>query len=98
MELKDLILSTLNELDAKIEEDGYTKEKEVAQTSPKPQTMVDESDELSFLMHSKERLEVLFEGLNSPELTKVEAKQKLVINFLQFYLSEIDERIAKLSQ
>ncbi len=90
MELKELILSTLEELDVKIEEDGYQERAEMQ--SP---TFTKESDEKEFLLHSKERLEVLFDGLNSDENQKVEAKLNLVINFLQFYLTQIDERLGQ---
>jgi hypothetical protein len=87
MELKELILSTLEELDVKIQEDGY-EEPEVI----KPIEAVN-SDEKEFLLQSKERFEVLFDGLNSEANQKVEAKLNLVTNFLQFYISKIDERL-----
>ncbi|HIP02268.1 MAG TPA: hypothetical protein EYH01_09735 [Campylobacterales bacterium] len=90
MELKELILSTLEELDVKIEEDGYRESLNVQAPS-----IVNDSDERAFLLHSKERLEVLFDGLNSDENQKAEAKLKLVINFLQFYLTQVDERLSK---
>ena len=89
MELKELILSTLEELDAKIEEDGYTPPQVV-----ESQTFSD-SKEREFLLHSKERFEVLFDGLNSDENQKAEAKLNLVVNFLQFYLTQIDERLGQ---
>ena len=89
MELKELILSTLEELDVKIEEDGY--KERITMHSPVDDSA--KSDEREFLLHSKERLEVLFDGLNSDENQKVEAKLKLVINFLQFYLTQVDERL-----
>ncbi len=92
MELKELILSTLEELDLKIEEDGY-KEKAALQVSK----INTSSDEKEFLLHTKERLEVLFDGLNSDENQKVEAKLNLVINFLQFYLTQVDERLTKVN-
>ena len=87
MELKELILSTLEELDVKIQEDGY-QEPDVI----KPIEAVN-SDEKEFLLQSKERFEVLFDGLNSEANQKVEAKLNLVTNFLQFYISKIDERL-----
>lgn len=92
MELKELILSTLEELDQKIEEDAYKDP-----VSNKVDTPADHSDEKEFLLNSKERFEVLYDGLKSEENQKVEAKLNLVINFLQFYLTQIDERLAKIS-
>jgi hypothetical protein len=91
MELKELILSTLEELDVRIEEDGY-KEKALEKHS---RVIDDKSDEREFLLHTKERLEVLFDGLNSDETKKIEEKLNLVINFLQFYLTKVDERLTK---
>ncbi len=90
MELKELVLSTLEELDVKIKEDVD----KVSVKIQAPSTLLN-SDEREFLLHSKERLEVLFDGLSSDENQKVEAKLKLVINFLQFYLSQVDERLSK---
>ncbi len=93
MELKDLILSTLSELDEKIQEDGYR-----AKSEQKPKKLDRQSDEREFLLHSKERLEVLFEGLKSKESIKIEAKLNLVTNFLQYYLTQIDNRLEKTSK
>ena len=92
MELKDLILSTLQELDMKVQEDGY-------KAPPVIEEKLSEnlSDEKQFLLDSKQRLEVLFEGLKSNENNKVEAKINLVTNFLQFYLTKIDTRLEKIS-
>jgi hypothetical protein len=96
MELKELILSTLEELDEKIKEDGY-KETKLSQTLSHVSLVnhtSDDSDERAFLLDSKERLEVLFEGLKSEQNQKPEEKLNLVINFLQFYLTEIDKRLS----
>jgi len=90
MELKELILSTLEELDTKIKEDGY-KEPEIKNRIEFANAA--NSDEKEFLLQSKERFEVLFDGLNSEANQKVEAKLNLVTNFLQFYISKIDERL-----
>ena len=87
MELKDLILSTLEELDTKIQEDGFK------DSSTSVQVTEVSENEREFLLSSKERLEVLFDGLKSDENRKVEEKLELVINFLQFYLSKIEDRL-----
>jgi hypothetical protein len=101
MELKDLILSTLEELDHKIEEESNI-EKRATLSHVEHHLHSNESesvseDEKEFLLHSKERLEVLFSGLKSDENREVEEKLKLVIDFLQFYLTQIDKRLAKTS-
>jgi len=90
MELKELILSTLEELDTKIKEDGYQEPETI---KPIEFEHAVNSDEKEFLLQSKERFEVLFDGLNSEANQKVEAKLNLVTNFLQFYISKIDERL-----
>jgi hypothetical protein len=87
MELKDLVLSTLNEMDAEVK-----KHREPIEVKP---TVGVGSDERKFLLNSKEKLEVLFQGLNHKDTKKVEAKVDLVTNFLQFYLSEVDKRLDK---
>ena len=120
MELKELILSTLEELDEKIAEDSAkaeallkeeearveaeiqagieaAKEKEdiseeVAET-PEPEEHHDNDDEVAFLEHSKERLLVLFEGLQAEETKNLEAKLDITLNFLEYYLAKIEERL-----
>ncbi len=93
MELKEIILQTLKELDDKISEDGAKPTLE-----PTFKRELKPSSEREFLLYSKERFEVLFSGLSSDENRKVEAKLNLVINFLQFYLTKIDERLENLDE
>ncbi len=50
-------------------------------------------DELLFLESLRERFLVLFEGFQAPNNTALEAKIDLTLNFLEFVLSAIDERI-----
>jgi len=115
MELKELILSTLEELDEKIAEDGVraeallkeqeerveaeilarieeeNQEARVEETESAPTT--DESDEVAFLEHARERLLVLFEGLQAEETTNIEAKLDITLNFLEYHLATIEERL-----
>ncbi len=133
MELKDLILSTLAELEKNTESDDaenvrqrtqeYIAEKKEAaenlQTeemeipSIKENTAKEElqnfaakfaneseaeqkapsTEETRFLTSLRERILVLFEGLQSPNNTKLESKVDLIINFLEYQLSVIDERL-----
>jgi len=97
MELKELILSTLEELDVKIKEDEYKEPSKTLSCVSEHEHFSDSSDEEAFLLDSKERLEVLFEGLKSEQNQKPEEKLNLVINFLQFYLSQIDKRLVTIS-
>jgi hypothetical protein len=114
MELKELILSTLKELDEKIAEDGIRAEallkeqeerveaeilsrieaesahdEELPQESPCDK----ESDEVAFLEHMRERLLVLFEGLQAEETKNIEAKLDITLNFLEYHLAKIEERL-----
>jgi hypothetical protein len=122
MELKELILSTLEELDEKIAEDSAkaqaileaeearveaeiqagieaAKEEEAKHVEEKSEPDVDEQhhdnpdDEVAFLEHSKERLLVLFEGLQAEETKNLEAKLDITLNFLEYYLAKIEERL-----
>ncbi len=111
MELKELILETLEELDEKIAADGVRaqallKEQEerveaeilsrIEAESEKEEpsaSMENESDEVAFLEHTRERLLVLFEGLQAPETKNLEAKLDITLNFLEYYLATIEDRL-----
>lgn len=110
MELKDVILSTL----AEIEEITHSSEKvkdsseapqmnksisesnEVHDSKPE-QTPVSQStfrdEEVRMLEGIRERLLVLFEGFQSPNNTQIEAKVDLTLNFLEYLLATIDNRL-----
>jgi hypothetical protein len=97
MELKDVILSTLAEMETG--EAGRTCEKEPLQNRGFPSASVRQgktpecSDELQFLQNVRERLLVLFEGFQAPNNAAVEAKVDLTLNFLEYLLAAIDTRI-----
>ncbi len=106
MELKDMILSTLAELEddtAKVEE----KPKEVIEikeevVEEKPLHVEEEQeyktldDERYFCESMRERILVLFEGFQSPTNKSIEAKVDLTLNFLEYSLAVLDERLEKL--
>lgn len=52
-----------------------------------------QSDEVEFLSSMKDRLLVIFEGLQSPNNQSSEAKVDLVLNFLEYLLAVVEERI-----
>ncbi|MDR1451930.1 MAG: hypothetical protein LBI57_06335 [Helicobacteraceae bacterium] len=54
--------------------------------------------EAKFLIAVKERLLVLFEGFQSPNNKAVEAKVDLTLNFLEYLLSAIEERLSELER
>jgi hypothetical protein len=55
-------------------------------------------DEKLFLNSVRERVLVLFEGLQSPNNRNIEAKVDLIINFLEYKLAIIDERLEKIQK
>ncbi len=108
MELKDVILSTLAEMDAASDE----QDSEIKSPTPKGHAdmaqsrpvdtietaMASEGDEVRFLENIRERLLVLFEGFQSPNNKQIEAKVDLTLNFLEYLLSSIDSRLDKMKK
>ncbi len=107
MELKDVILSTLAEMDgdkSSENESQATPIKAVERDSntssfiPKEEIVVQddiasEHSEKLWLQSVRERLLVLFEGFQSPNNVQIEAKVDLSLNFLEYLLANIDTRI-----
>jgi len=112
MELKDVILSTL----AEMEEDApiptlspeLKVKKEIKVRTPLKMNQVKNDsvtsivreleentteDEMQFLNSLRERLLVLFEGFQAPNNTNIEAKIDMTLNFLEYVLATIDDRI-----
>lgn len=100
MELKDVILSTLAELEEIQPVENRSKyiasEPVKVAVKSKPDALKDVStitDEKQFLLSVQERLLVLFEGFQAPNNSKVEAKVDLTLNFLEYLLASIESRI-----
>ncbi|ABB44377.1 conserved hypothetical protein [Sulfurimonas denitrificans DSM 1251] len=107
MELKDMILSTLAELeDMKPDIDNHQisknefklkiKEDVRAEIEPEPEQVL--SNEMMFLTSMRERLLVLFEGFQAPNNTNIEAKVDMTLNFLEYVLVTIDSRVEELER
>lgn len=117
MELKDMILSTLAELEEPVVEEQKeevrniaplkppTKDDEEVENPGEPQNKEDSiepvessnvSDERAFCENMRERILVLFEGFQSPNNKNIEAKVDLTLNFLEYLLAIIDERLENL--
>ncbi len=102
MELKDVILSTLAEMDNAVQEDN--EELIVSKQDPEPthneeltpETSPPLDEEQRYLENIRERLLVLFEGFQSPNNTQIEAKVDLTLNFLEYLLATIDTRLEKI--
>ena len=105
MELKDMVISTLAELEEHEEENLKTEqeiEKKDEETSDnsKSQNAMDidniTSSEREFYENIRERILVLFEGFQSPNNKNIEAKVDLTLNFLEYLIATIDERLESL--
>ena len=109
MELKDVILSTL----AEMEESNESEPSEVPKVNSTPEqffqekkeTQIEETlssneldGELVYLNSIKERLLVLFEGFQAPNNSNIEAKVDMTLNFLEYTLATIDARVQKLEK
>ena len=111
MELKDVILSTL----AEMEDNETTKQvlnssiqpkkreksvkSEVKSDFLKKETQASSSNgEILFLNSLRERLLVLFEGFQAPNNTNIEAKLDMTLNFLEYALATIDLRAEQLEK
>lgn len=107
MELKDVILSTLAEMEdvpSKAKEDRFEVKETIAipssvvatQESHNDEEILDQGvaeSELMYLNSIKERLLVLFEGFQAPNNTNIEAKVDMTLNFLEYTLATIDTRV-----
>jgi len=80
MDLKNTILETLEEIDKEKIVEEIQKEKE---------------SDIEFLKHLRERLLILFEGLQSPNTQNLEIKIDVTLNFLEYVLAKIEEKLSK---
>ncbi len=121
MELKDVVLSTLAEMEdndavrqdlkdavnqevnnnfetvSHIQEDIQDNEQnEKSEENEENEKIID--DELNFLTSIRERLLVLFEGFQAPNNTQIEAKVDMTLNFLEYTLASIDNRLEKIKK
>ena len=100
MELKDMIMSTLAELEENEEvntkqEDSNTDKIVESQNIMEIDNIT--SSEKEFYENIRERILVLFEGFQSPNNKNIEAKVDLTLNFLEYLLATIDERLGSLN-
>ena len=130
MDLKDLVISTLAEIDEAVRDESntekpakpapfvieeyqepkrvelsYPKEEPqrqfyaIAEEESKPAETKNDAKFENFLVNLKERILVLFEGLQTidssgnKELLMIEKKMDLTVNFLEYLLASIDEKL-----
>jgi len=85
MELRELIRSTVAELDEIVKQE----KKEIVEKKSL-------SDEKEFLEFVKSRTEVLFLGLQTKEIANIEDKLEITLKYLEFLLATVDERLERL--
>ncbi|PHQ55903.1 MAG: hypothetical protein COA30_05725 [Sulfurimonas sp.] len=110
MELKDVILSTLAEME---DTNGVQEEtspiqrprkEEFFEATPQSEYVEEQQasstteSELMYLNSIRERLLVLFEGFQAPNNSNIEAKVDMTLNFLEYTLATIDSRVQKLEK
>ncbi len=112
MELKDVILSTLAEMEEAPSNNvsGFEVKETITNTpeltesaseAKEPTENVNSTNpenELMFLNSMRERLLVLFEGFQAPNNANIEAKVDLTLNFLEYVLATIDTRLENLEK
>ena len=90
IDLREYVNETLRELDERIAKDMANEqllEREiVAEEGAK-------SDERLFLLELRDKLVVLFEGLQDDEIENLNAKLELTLNFLEYSLTLIEKRL-----
>ncbi len=106
MDLKNIILSTLSEIEndeslnssSREGEGGKSGEYEKSDLLKEPFEESSINDEEKFLKSLKERILVLFEGFQAPNNQNLEAKVDLTLNFLEYLLAAIEERLQKIEE
>jgi len=78
MDLKETILETIQELE----------EKEIFE-----EVKENKECDKEFLKHIRERLLILFDGLQSPNTQNLDVKLDVTLNFLEYLLARIDEKL-----
>ncbi|MCE3037631.1 hypothetical protein LW135_07330 [Helicobacter sp. faydin-H20] len=97
MELKDMILQTLDEF----KQDDFAPQTQTLHASgqntdmPQPQRDIVICIDSRFLELLREKTLVLFEGLQSSHTKDLPSKLDLVINYLEYQLSLIEETLQK---
>ena len=92
--LKSVILETIEELENNEEfDDKVEKRPEITETKKVETVKNVKSNDLDFYLKLRERIVVLFEGLQSPDIVDLEKKLELTIKFLEYVLALIDEEL-----
>jgi len=85
MDLKDTILETIEEINTEDVAEEINENLEEKKTAP----CIDKK----FLEDIRERLLILFYGLQSPNTQNLEIKLDVTLNFLEYLLAKIEEKL-----
>lgn len=94
-----MILSTIAELENEPQESQSSqKEDKISKKSQNNEEKNSEiiTNEKIFLENVKKRVLVLFEGLQSPKNDNIDIKLDITLNFLEFLLASIEERMKQI--
>lgn len=113
-DIKDLAQSVAQEISAKLEQDSEISAQDINQKNEtiknineikKELYQIDDSDnppdfssQETFLRNLKERILVLFEGLNDKQNGDIKLRLDITIKFLEFLLATIENRLDELSK
>jgi len=96
--LSEIILSTLNEVEGDLKKESIKQEKK--QVKMQKKIIVNEKksknivqDDKDFLINLKEKLLVLFEGLQDDTVDNKEDKVNIILNYLEYTLSSLETKI-----
>lgn len=90
METKEAVISTISEFN---NDNGNV----LANKSNVIDNVDIDKEELAFLFQLREKTLVLFEGLRHKNQDSLESRMNIVIGYLEFQLSIIEDRISRLS-
>ncbi|ANE35921.1 hypothetical protein CIG11343_0894 [Campylobacter iguaniorum] len=112
MKLEDIAKITIDEVAAELEKIQKLEEMQRADETPKtddiivieetntnePKPNLDLKDEQIFLQNLKDRISVLFEGLNNTKQDNIALRLELTTKFLEFLLANIEHRLSNISK
>ncbi|RAX58909.1 hypothetical protein CCZ01_01565 [Helicobacter monodelphidis] len=94
----DEVLESINKKDPPLmpmAQEVYMPEEIINEEESKPTLQKIQEDEQRFLEGLRERILVMFEGMQSPNNRVPEAKIDLILNFFEWQLAMIDERLER---
>ncbi len=99
MELKEFVETALEKIEDRIAKDQKAKrllaKERMVEESLKEDVTLDSKEEEIFLKHIRERLLVMFEALQSDDVVKLENKVDITLNYMEYLLSVIEDRLEK---